>query len=120
MIDSRLAIVGSRNYPDPVEVAEFVLGLDKSIKIISGGAHGVDAWAANVAHFVAGMEVEVKWADWRNLGKRAGFIRNKEIVNACNWMVAFWDGVSKGTQHSIALAELVERHVIIKEKKKSD
>jgi ankyrin repeat protein len=45
-------------------------------------------------------------ADWNKYGKRAGFIRNQEIVDNSDFVIAFWDGVSNGTKHSIELAKL--------------
>lgn len=93
----KIAIVGSRCYPNPREVADFVLALPPDTIVVSGGAAGVDSWAANIAHFVLGFQTEIKWADWRNLGRRAGFARNKSIVDEADSVVMFWDGESKGT-----------------------
>ncbi len=102
----KLAIVGSRDYPGPVEVAEFVLGLPAGTVVVSGGAHGPDAWAANIAHYVADHlpKPEVIWADWAGLGKTAGARRNTDVVRRCHRLVAFWDGRSKGTLDAIMKA----------------
>lgn len=43
-------------------------------------------------------------ADWEAHGKRAGFIRNQQIVNYADRVVAFWDGESKGTKSTIDMA----------------
>jgi hypothetical protein len=52
-------------------------------------------------------------ADWDGLGKRAGFIRNEEVVSYCDVLVAFWDGVSRGTAHAIARARYAGKRVIV-------
>ncbi len=43
--------------------------------------------------------------DWLNLGKRAGYVRNTDIVKNSDMIIAFWDGNSKGTKHTIGLAQ---------------
>ena len=43
-------------------------------------------------------------ADWDRLGKGAGIIRNSQIIERCTSVLAFWDGVSRGTLDSITKA----------------
>jgi hypothetical protein len=43
-------------------------------------------------------------ADWERLGRKAGPIRNAQIVEGVDELVAFWDGRSRGTLNTIALA----------------
>jgi hypothetical protein len=100
----KYAIVGSRDWPNEELVVDFVKSLKKSDVIISGGAKGPDTWAVNAAKQL-GLETVVHKADWDKLGRAAGMIRNKDIVNDCDKLVAFWDEVSRGTKHSIGLAE---------------
>jgi hypothetical protein len=38
------------------------------------------------------------------LGKSAGYIRNDEMAQYADMLIAFWDGTSKGTKHMIDLA----------------
>ena len=47
--------------------------------------------------------IEAYPADWEALGKGAGYVRNKTMVDCCDCAVALHDGISKGTQHSINL-----------------
>lgn len=49
--------------------------------------------------------LEVYKPDWARYGRAAGAIRNKQIVDACDKLIAFWDGKSKGTKISIDMAE---------------
>jgi NADPH:quinone reductase-like Zn-dependent oxidoreductase len=99
----RVAIVGSRDFTALNMVVEYVNSLPNDTVVISGGAIGVDR-AAEQAAKARGLKVVIYFADWNLHGKAAGQIRNKTIVNDCDTMVAFWDGVSTGTKGSIHLA----------------
>jgi len=46
----------------------------------------------------------VHLADWEAFGKAAGQIRNQKVVDDCEKLVAFWDGVSPGTKGAISMA----------------
>lgn len=80
--------------------------------IISGGAKGADKLAERFA-YEHQISVRVYHPDWDKHGRSAGFKRNKEIVDDSDVIVAFWDGESKGTKHSIDLAVKQNKQVII-------
>ena len=82
------------------------------MRFVSGGARGVDKFAERLAR-ARGMDVRVIQPDWDTHGKRAGYLRNREIVEACQWVVAFWDGESKGTKHTIDLALKAKLHLTV-------
>lgn len=103
-IEMKIAIVGSREYKDLPKVVSYVIALPPDTIIVSGGARGVDQ-AAEHAAGCAGLQKIIYPADWSKYGKKAGYLRNIDIVNAADKLVAFWDGKSKGTQHSINLAK---------------
>ena len=42
-------------------------------------------------------------ADWDGFGKQAGYIRNDAMAKISHFLIAFHDGVSKGTKHMISL-----------------
>lgn len=106
----RVAIVGSREYPNREDVDKAVL-YDlteypytlEDITVVSGGARGVDTWAEEEARRL-GFKVLIFPADWDRHGKAAGMIRNREIVNNCDRVIAFWDGASRGTRATINMA----------------
>ncbi len=52
-------------------------------------------------------------AEWDKYGKSAGFIRNELIWEYSDCGIAFWDGISKGTQHSFKLAEKYNKKIDI-------
>jgi hypothetical protein len=80
-------------------------------KVISGGATGADAlgekWAKD-----NNIELEVIKAHW-SIGKHAGKLRNIEMANKADRLIAFWDGMSPGTAHMIATAIMKNLDVYI-------
>lgn len=99
----KIAIVGSRDWGFPEMIQAYIQSLPKDTIIVSGHARGVDRMAETFAR-EAGLQVISIPADWDRLGRQAGFLRNTEIVNTCDKLVAFWDGQSKGTKDSIQKA----------------
>jgi predicted Rossmann fold nucleotide-binding protein DprA/Smf involved in DNA uptake len=99
----RVAIVGSRDYPHKAAVCQFVHDLHHDTVVVSGGARGPDTWAQRTA-VARGMLVVVYPANWSRYGKVAGLLRNELIVAEADRIVAFWDGKSRGTKHTIDLA----------------
>jgi len=108
----RIAIVGSRDYPDLEAVKHFVEALPPNVTVVSGGARGVDRTAEDTAR-ARGMKVVVFLADWANEGRSAGYKRNVKVVNAADMVVAFWDGKSPGTRHAIELARKLNRPLLL-------
>lgn len=101
---ARLAIVGSRGFANLAAVRQFVGRLRPSTVVVSGGARGVDQVAVEAAK-ARGLAVDIFPADWDRYGRSAGFKRNKELVDSVDGLVAFWDGQSRGTWHSVRLAQ---------------
>lgn len=88
---TRHAIVGSREYADLAQVERYVRSLPLDTVIVSGGARGVDFWAAEIAKR-RGMPPPVElFAEWHRYGKRAGPLRNQLVVDGCDILTAFLD-----------------------------
>jgi hypothetical protein len=101
----RLAIVGSRKFNNYFLLKEELRKYKEEIKlIVSGGAKGADTLGEKWAN-ENNIPTLIFLADWNRNGKQAGFIRNEDIIKNCDNVVAFWDGVSKGTAHSLFLAK---------------
>lgn len=106
----KLAIVGSRDYAHLDAVESFVNSLEKGTIVVSGHAPGVDRKAEEAA-LARGLGTIIFPAEWEKYGRGAGYKRNKLIVKECDALVAFWDGESKGTLHSIRLAKKAGKYV---------
>ena len=100
-----LGIVGSRGFSD-YEKLQFVLMSVKSPidMIVSGGAKGADSLARRYA-LENDIPLEEFLPDWNKHGRSAGYKRNQDIVRHSEGVIAFWDGQSKGTLHSINIAK---------------
>lgn len=101
----KVAVVGSRLFTD---YRRFSADLSKHLNgerviIVSGGAAGVDTMAELYAK-EHGLPSVVFRAKWKEYGRSAGVIRNRSIVDACDEVVAFWDGSSRGTGHTVRMA----------------
>lgn len=113
----KAAIVGSRTFNDYEQLKNFI---DEKCKennieidtIISGGAKGADSLSE---HYAAEKSINtiIFKADWDKYGKRAGFIRNFDIIKNCDICFAFWDGESHGTKHDIELCEKYNKKIFI-------
>ena len=111
----KVIIAGSRDFTDYDVLKEKVdrilsrkIREEKEIVILSGCARGADTLAIQYA-LEKGYTVERYPADW-SIGKHAGYIRNIEMANHANALIAFpkvlGDGTySKGTKHMINIAE---------------
>lgn len=100
----RIAVVGSREYKGLDAVRQFVWECERTTVIVSGGAHGVDRAAVDEAKRL-NMPYEEHLPDWNRHGKRAGAIRNADIVRNADEVVVFWDGKSRGTQITMKMAQ---------------
>lgn len=112
-MSERVAIVGSRDFPELGRVLAYVRTLDRGTIVVSGGARGVDMTAEFEAKR-CGLNVCIYYPRWDLHGKGAGFARNRLIVHNCDRLVAFHDGKSRGTLHTIGVAiELGIPHRVI-------
>lgn len=82
--------------------------------IVSGGAIGADRLGEMYAK-ECDYNLKIFKANWDEHGKAAGPIRNKEMAEYSDMLIAFWDGKSKGTKNMIdtALKHKLEVHVFI-------
>lgn len=114
----KAAIVGSRDFNDYNMLVEYIYNIcienNYSItEIVSGGARGADKLGELFANNY-NLKLTVFKADWNKYGKRAGFVRNVDIIKNCDICFAFWDGESHGTKHDIELCKDYNKKCYIK------
>lgn len=110
-----LAIVGSRNLKSKELFQE---GIVKAIEqwgvpseVVSGGAKGADTMGEKWARDNE-IVCTVYKPDWNQHGKKAGILRNIDIINKANKVLAFPSKKGKGTQHSIGLTIKQQKELI--------
>ena len=81
------------------------------VEVVSGGAKGADSLGERFAK-IWRCPVTIFKPDW-SIGKWAGFIRNQQIVDACDMVLAFWDGNSRGTKDTIHKAKIAKKPTFI-------
>ena len=105
----KIAIIGSRtlcisNLQDylPSDISE----------IVSGGAKGIDTCAKKYAidHHIKLTEF---LPDYSKYGRSAPLIRNIQIVEYADEVIAFWDGQSNGTVFTLKEAKKRNKKVRI-------
>ena len=93
----KIAIIGSRGLT--VNDLEKYLP-ENTTEIISGGAKGIDTCARDYA-----LKNNIKFTeylpDYDKYGRAAPIIRNDMIIEESDFLIAFWDGSSKGTRYVI-------------------
>lgn len=81
------------------------------VEIVCGLAKGADN-LGKVFGIRHKLKVNEFPADWDKHGKSAGYLRNSEMADNADALVAFWDGKSKGTGHMISLAK--QKGILVK------
>ena len=100
----KIAIVGSRNVTN-IDISAYV---SEAEEIVSGGAVGIDTIAEEYAK-KNGLSFTVFLPQYKLYGRVAPIVRNKEIVDYADKVIAFWDGNSKGTLSTIKYAEKTKK-----------
>jgi hypothetical protein len=118
MKNIRVAVIGSRTFDDynfaKQKINEIVVDYRGDISsIVSGGAKGADKIAEKFASEY-NIPMQIFKPDW-SIGRHAGFLRNTEIINNSDIVIAFWNGTSTGTKDSINKAYKLSKivHIIL-------
>lgn len=111
----KAAVIGSRNLS--VDIDKYLLEVEermceKITLIISGGARGIDSLAEKYAD-MHNIPKLIFLPEYDKHGKSAPLIRNISIVNSCDMVIAFWDGVSGGTKFTVNYAKSERKKVIV-------
>lgn len=100
----KVIIAGCRDYEDYNTVKAYadrmLSNITDEIQIVSGGASGADALGERYAK-EKGYSIKRFPADWNKYGRSAGPKRNRQMAQYADALIAFWDGVSRGTKNMI-------------------
>jgi YspA, cpYpsA-related SLOG family len=111
-----LVVAGSRHYTDAQRIWDRLTEIWDEFPEINcvrtGGAKGPDSIALSWAKRL-GLFTEVVLPNWSKHGKAAGPIRNSELLYDADLLVAFWDGVSSGTEDIINKANGKKSNTIV-------
>lgn len=108
----KVIIAGSRSFHDYPRLKSHMdaLAAQEDIEeVVCGGARGADILGKKWA-MERGIRVKMFIPDWDGYGKAAGIIRNTEMGNYADYLVAFWDGKSTGTAHMIQYMKSKGKH----------
>lgn len=109
---TRIIVAGSRNFQDEGMLFSTLDKIiseigDNNIEIVTGGCRGADEIGKQYAIEHGYKHTEFP-ADWSKYGKKAGYIRNKEMAEYASKTnaicIAFPVGESKGTRMMMDIA----------------
>lgn len=115
----RIVVAGCRDYEDYEDAKAYIDSCIKDFKekytlvFLSGGCRGADRLGERFAT-ENGFSIERFPADWRKYGKGAGLKRNWQMAKACDGVICFWDGNSRGTASMIRYAKEFHKTLWIK------
>lgn len=103
----KVIIAGGRDFDDYALMKrklDHLFSKRKPDEIVSGNARGADALGERYAkeHNIA---LKLFPANWDEHGKAAGHIRNAEMADYADALVAYWDAVSRGTKNMLETAK---------------
>lgn len=114
----KVIIAGSRTITDYNIVLDAVLESSAYIfpitEIVSGCARGVDLLGEKYAK-LNNLSIKKFPANWNEYGKLAGPIRNRQMAEYADSLIAIWDGKSKGTKNMIDTMKMLNKKFFVKE-----
>ena len=106
-MNTRVIICGGRDFSDTglcFDSLDLCLAGYEAVEIVSGHASGADLLGEAYAR-AHGLKLSVFKADWKQYGRGAGPVRNRQMLEYAMeetaLVIAFWDGESKGTKNMI-------------------
>lgn len=106
MQEFKLIVAGGRYFTNAELMAQSIIHLangvyaDKAVSIVTGMAKGAGSlgYLFAIKHNVAKHRFP---ADWNQYDESADMLRNKQMGDFADGLLAFWNKSSKGTEHMI-------------------
>jgi len=110
----KLLVSGSRGWKHKGIIHRLLIQLKPDLVVHGDCKEGADAQADLIAKRLR-IPVKAYPACWEILGKKAGIMRNTEMLVMENpdVVLAFWDGKSRGTKHTIDMARELNLKVMV-------
>ena len=109
-----LAIIGSRgrifDAHTVTQIDNLIRDLERfdyDVDLLTGCAAGADTCARMYAA-MHDWDIEVHYAEWKQHGKKAGYLRNETMASICDGVLACPDSkskISKGTGHMLDICK---------------
>ena len=113
-------VAGSRSITNKEVVLRAVKESGFNItEVVSGRALGVDTLGEEIAKDM-GLPVKPFPANWGKYGPGAGFLRNSEMADYAEALIAVWDGDSPGTADMISKMGKRKKKIFIHKEKKNE
>lgn len=110
-----LSVSGSRCWTDYAlikRILDFYREHHEVELVVHGGAEGADSLCQRYAD-ENGIPCQVVRPDYATHGRRAPLVRNGDIVESGEALIAFWDGESRGTMDAMHKALNLRRTVYL-------
>ena len=103
----KLLIAGSRSITD-FDLTPYIP--PEVDTIISGGANGIDTIAEQYADMHKLSKIILR-PDYRRYKRGAPLKRNDAMIEMADSVLVIWDGVSKGSKHTIDYAQKLNKEI---------
>lgn len=85
---------------------------EEIVEVVSGCARGADSYGEMIAE-ETGTPIKRFQAEWDKYGRGAGHIRNQQMAEYADALIAVWDGESPGTLNMIENAKKLGLRIYI-------
>lgn len=101
----RVIIAGGRDYHNYDTLLEAIKECQFPIAtVVCGGAKGVDSLGERYGQEM-NLQIAYFFPNWDLHGRAAGPIRNRQMAENADALIALWDGKSRGTKNMIETAQ---------------
>ena len=121
-LDSKIKVIiaGGRNFIPSAYHTKMLYNHLKNLgdfEAVSGGARGADAFGEYIVKRLFNKKPTIFPAQWKEFGNVAGRIRNSQMANYADMLIAFKG--NNGTAHMIECMKKLKKPVIVIEEENS-